>query len=48
MYIGECKVGRDGCFECGEIGHKRKDCLMATKKRRERAQVVLTTMNEVP
>ncbi|XP_049349343.1 uncharacterized protein LOC125813907 [Solanum verrucosum] len=32
---GKCLVGTDGCFSCGKIGHKIRDCPMLKVKGRE-------------
>lgn len=37
IHLEECLVGQEGCFECGEVGHKRRDCLIVARRGRERA-----------
>lgn len=41
MHLGLCLMGKKGYFECGELGHKRRDCLVATRIGRERSRNVL-------
>ena len=42
MHIGECLLGKDGCYVCGELGHKIRDCPVAIRRGRERARNVLS------
>ncbi|XP_049372734.1 uncharacterized protein LOC125837700 [Solanum verrucosum] len=37
---GGCLADREGCFSCGESGHKMKDCPKAKATRRDGKQVV--------
>ncbi|XP_055800330.1 uncharacterized protein LOC129869717 [Solanum dulcamara] len=32
---GECMVGKEGCYKCGGMGHKMRDCQVASSKGRE-------------
>jgi hypothetical protein len=32
---GECMAGKKGCYKCGDIGHKMRDCPVASRKGRD-------------
>lgn len=48
MHMGECMAGRDDCFVCGGIGHKRRHCPVVARRGKERAWAALTGMHEIP
>ena len=45
---GRCLAGREGCFSCGESGHKMKDCPKAKATRREGKQVSSSGIDPEP
>ncbi|XP_055801357.1 uncharacterized protein LOC129870557 [Solanum dulcamara] len=37
---GECMADKDGCYRCGEIGHKMRDCLTTSRRGREMSRSI--------
>ena len=33
---GECRAGKDGCYKCGDMGHKHWSCPVANRIGREK------------
>lgn len=44
MHLGEYLIGQEGFFKCGVLGHKKRDCPVATRKGSESAQNALPGM----